>query len=68
MTVSFLVNLAVHVKETVSHLHAGTAEPFRIAPPEAAAYLMELFCGGGQANFVPLKPLIARLIQQFYRG
>jgi len=41
---SFLLNLAVHWKEAIYyiHLHDGTAEPFRVAPPEAVAYFIEL--------------------------
>ena len=39
ITVSFLVNLTVHIRETVLRLHAETAEPFRVAPPEAVVYL-----------------------------
>ena len=33
-----------------SPLHAGTAEPLRVSPPEAVAYLLELIVG-------PLVPL-----------
>jgi len=42
MTVSFRANGQVRVRETVTYflcsVHDGTAEPFRVTPPEAVAY------------------------------
>ena len=41
---SFQVNVVVRCKEVTHSLsvHAGTAEPFRVSPPEAVAYPLEL--------------------------
>ena len=44
MVISFQVNVVVRGKEVTHFLlvHAGTAEPLRVSPPEAVAYPLEL--------------------------
>src|SRR5215471_19675819 len=44
MRTSFQVNVVVRCKEVLYYilLHDGTAEPLRVSPPEAVAYLLEL--------------------------
>jgi hypothetical protein len=44
MRTSFQVNVVVRWKEVLYDilLHDGTAEPLRVSPPEAVAYLLEL--------------------------
>jgi len=42
MLVSFLLNVVVLGKQTMLTPHAGTVEPARVSPPEAAAYLLKL--------------------------
>ena len=46
MGTSFQRNVVVRCKEVIHVLlvlvHAGTAEPLRVSPPEAVAYLLEL--------------------------
>lgn len=44
MVTSFQVNVVVHCKEVIHYLlvHAGTAEPLRVSPPEAVAYSLEV--------------------------
>jgi hypothetical protein len=46
---SFLSNLAIHWKEVIYYisLHAGTAEPLRVSPPEAVDYVIDL---GGRSE------------------
>src|SRR5215475_4665731 len=53
--------------ERVSHLylctpsvHAGTAEPLRVSPPEAVAYLLELTLIGGCGEGPRRSPLRVR--------
>jgi hypothetical protein len=43
MSTSCQVNVVVRCKEVLydSFMHDGTAEPLRVAPPEAVAYLLE---------------------------
>ena len=44
MVTSFQVTVVVRCKEVTHSLsvHAGTAEPFRVSPPEAVAYPLEV--------------------------
>ena len=51
MGTSFQRNVVVRCKEVIHVLlvlvHAGTAEPLRVSPPEAVAYLLELIFKAG---------------------
>ncbi len=42
MTVSFLANVLVRLFGDRRFVHDGTAEPFRVSPPEAVACPFEL--------------------------
>jgi hypothetical protein len=56
MVPSFQVHMVVRCKEVIPALavHAGTAEPFRVSPPEAVAYPLKLLAELGEPVAGPM--------------